>query len=67
MGCAPTDGTIVWGKNPLMDNWVKMKFGIYRTSWEVDYPDRWVVVVDPNPNLPVPAGSLIIPDEWIPV
>lgn len=65
MNTAPLDGTVVWGRNMVMDKWVKMKFGTYHAQWGQSYPDKWVVHEDPE--YVVRSGSLIIPDRWQPL
>lgn len=65
MDTAPKDGTIIWGINMVMDHWVKIKFGTYHASWGTSYPDKWVLVEDPE--FVVPTGNLVNPDRWQPL
>lgn len=63
---APKDGTVVWGRNPVMQEPAKMSWGEYTASWGKTYTD-WRTEFTKHGYFPVLPGRLIRPTEWSPV
>lgn len=63
---APKDGTVVWGKNEMMQEPCKMKWGPYVAPWGTTYTD-WNTEFTAHKFFPVPSGRLICPQHWRPL
>jgi len=66
---APKDGTVVRVKNSVMQHPVLAKWGKYKSRSpqlaHIPVKDQWVLVKDEYEEfMPLPPGTLVIPDQW---
>ena len=69
---APKDGTVVRVKNGVMQHPVLAKWAMYKSTSPalsfIPAKMQWVLVKDEHEKfLPLPPGTLVIPDQWQPV
>lgn len=64
---APKDGTVLLVKNRVMDRAVEARWGEYHSRAVPKTTMQWVLVRDPDRFMPLPPGTLVIPDVWSPL
>ena len=69
---APKDGTVVRVKNGAMQHPVLAKWAKYKSTSPalsfIPAKDQWVLVKDEHEKfMPLPPGTLVIPDQWQPI